>query len=78
MLVRESLLREFERSSQDNGYLLNAIARDYEDNGGKNVGDIDHVPDQIAALTSATIHEAAQTYLKADNSVTVIQNPERR
>jgi zinc protease len=78
MLVRESLVREFERSSQDNGYLLSAIARDYQDNGAQNLGDIEHVPDQIAALTSAAIRDAAQTYLKADNSVTVIQSPERR
>jgi zinc protease len=77
-LIRESLLRDFERDSQDNGYLLNAIARDYEDNGGKNLGDIEHLPDQIAALTSTAIAQAAQAYLKADNSVTVIQNPERR
>ena len=78
MLVRESLLREYERSSQDNGYVLNAIARDYQDDGGQTLADIDHVPDQIGALTAASIREAAQTYLKADNSVTVIQAPERR
>ena len=78
MLVRESLLREFERDSQENGYLLNAIARDYVENGGKNVADIEHLPDQIGALTSAAIYEAAQTYLKIENSVTVIQNPDPR
>ncbi len=78
MLLRESLLRDFERDSQENGYLLNAIARDYEEDGGKHVGDIEHLPDQIAALTSVAIREAAQTYLKTENSVTVIQNPERR
>jgi len=77
-LVRESLLREYERSSQDNGYLLNTIAREYQDNGGQNLGDLEHVPDQINALTAAAIREAAQTYLKAENSVTVIQAPERR
>jgi len=78
MLVRESLLREFERGSQENGYLLNAIVRQYQDNGGRNVGEIEHVPDQIAALTSDAIHDAAQTLLKAENAVTVIQTPERR
>jgi zinc protease len=78
MLVRESLLREFERDSQENGYFLNAIARDYQENGGKNLADIDHLPEQIAALTSASIHEAAEIFLRTDNSVTVVQNPERR
>src|SRR5205814_2022266 len=28
-LIRETLLRDFERDSQDNGYLLNNLARDY-------------------------------------------------
>jgi zinc protease len=77
-LVRESLRRDFENDSQDNGYLLNAIARDYEDNGGKNVADVEHLPDQIAALTSAQIYEAGQTYLKGDNAITIVQSPERR
>src|SRR5262249_32070978 len=44
-LVRESLLRDFERDSQDNGYLLNAIVRDYEEDSGKNVADVEHLPD---------------------------------
>lgn len=78
MLVRQGLMSDHLRGSQDNGYLLNAIARDYEDDGGKNVGDIEHFSDQLASLTSAEIFEAAQTYLKADNSVTIIQRPARR
>ena len=78
MAVRGSLLRDFEQESQENGYLLNAIARDYDESGGKNVADVERLPDQIAALTSTAIHDAARTYLNAANSVTVIQNPERR
>jgi predicted Zn-dependent peptidase len=78
MAVRGTLLRDFEQESQDNGYLLNAIARDYDESGGKNVADVEHLPDQIAALTGTAIHDAAQTYLNAANSVTVIQNPEKR
>jgi zinc protease len=77
-LVRESLLRDYERESQENGYLLNAIVRAYEEDGGRNLADVEHLPDQINALTSAQIYEAAQTYLRGDNAVTVIQNPERR
>jgi zinc protease len=77
-LVRESLLRDYERESQENGYFLNAIVRAYEEEGGKTVADIEHTPDQINALTSAQIYDAAQTYLRGDNAITVIQNPERR
>jgi predicted Zn-dependent peptidase len=77
-LVQESLKRDFERDSQDNGYLLNAIVRDYQEDGGRNVADVEHLPDQISALTSAQIHDAAQTYLKSDNAITVIQSPEKR
>jgi zinc protease len=78
MLIRESLQRDFERDSQDNGYLLNAIVRDYQEDGGRNVADVDHYPDQINALTSAQIHDAAQAYLNPDNSIRVIQSPEKR
>jgi zinc protease len=77
-LVREGVMRDYQRDSQNNGYLLNAIAREYEENGGKNVADIEHFSDQLASLTSAEISEAAQTYLKADNSVIIIQRPARR
>jgi zinc protease len=77
-LVQESMKRDYERDSQDNGYLLNAIVRDYQEDGGRNVADVEHLPDQINALTSAQIHDAAQTYLKSDNSITVIQSPEKR
>jgi predicted Zn-dependent peptidase len=76
--IRETLVREYERDSQDNGYLLNAVARDYEEDGGRNLADIEHLPDRIAMLTSAEIHDAAQMYLNPDNSITVVQNPERR
>jgi zinc protease len=78
MLVQESLRRDFERESQDNGYLLNAIVRDYQEDGGRNVADVEHLPDQINALTSAQIRDAAQAYLNPENSITVVQSPEKR
>ena len=62
-LIREDLLREFERNSQDNGYLLNQIARRYEDGDAANVAAVDNLPEQIAALTGDEIQQAAQTYL---------------
>jgi regulator of cell morphogenesis and NO signaling len=44
-------LREFERDSQDNGYLLNEIARRYENGDGADVAAVDNMPQRIAALT---------------------------
>ena len=51
-------------NSQDNGYLLNQIARRYEDGNPEGVASVFNVPDQIAALTGAAIQQAAQTYLE--------------
>ena len=76
LLVRETLRREFERDSQDNSYLLNAIARDYQENSGKTLADVDHLPDRIEQLTGAAIRDAAQVYLDQQSSVTVVQNPQ--
>jgi len=76
--VRDSIQRDVERESQDNRYVLNAITRSYEEDGGKSVGDVEHFPEQLTALTSAAVSQAAQAYLKVETSVTVIQNPERR
>ena len=36
-LIRDGLLREFEKNSQDNGYLLNQISRRYEDGDAADV-----------------------------------------
>ena len=43
---------------------------------GRNVADIEHLPDQIAALTSAAVQQAAQTYLNTDRYVKVTLVPE--
>ena len=73
-----ALLREFERNSQDNGYLLNQIARRYEDGDAANVAAVDNLPDQIAALTGDAIQQAAQTYLDTGNYVKVTLMPETK
>jgi zinc protease len=75
--LRSSLVRDFERDSQDNGYLLNQIARRYEDGEAETTAAIDDSPARIAALTSASIERAAQTYLGTRNSVKVTLMPER-
>jgi predicted Zn-dependent peptidase len=77
-LVRDSLLREFEMNSQDNGYLLDQISRRYRDGDGADVAALDHVPAQIAALTGDAIQLAAQTYLNTENYVRVTLMPETK
>jgi zinc protease len=76
--IRETLLRDFERNSQENGYLLNEISRRYEDGDAANVAAVDNLPERIAALTGDAIQQAAQGYLNTDRHVTVILMPETR
>jgi zinc protease len=75
-LIREGLLRDYEKNSQDNRYLLNRVARRYEDGDGADVGEVTKLPDRIAALTGDEIQEAAQTYLDTNNYVKVTLMPE--
>ena len=77
-LIREVLLREFERNSQDNGYFLNQIARRYLDGDAADGRAVSNLPDRIAALTGGAIRLAAQTYLNAGNSVKVTLMPEKK
>ncbi len=77
-LIRETLLREFEANSQDNGYFLNQISRHYEQGEAANVGSVFDLPDQIRALTSDAIGEAARTYLDTGNYVKVTLMPESK
>jgi zinc protease len=75
--IRSSLTRDFERDSQDNGYLLNQVARRYEDGESETAAAIEDTPARIAALTSATVERAVQTYLGTANYVKVTLMPER-
>jgi zinc protease len=77
-LIRQILLREFERNSQDNAYLLHQISRRYEDGDAADVAAVDHLPDRIAALTGEAIQQAAQTYLNTGNYVQVTLMPEAK
>lgn len=70
--IRQGLLREYELDSQENGYVLNEIARRYSDGDGAAAVP---VPDQIAALTGPAIQQAAQTYLNTSNYVKVTLLP---
>jgi len=75
-LIRTSLLRDFERNSQDNGYLLRQILRRYEDGDVEDDGAGANVPEQIAALTGEAVVQAAKTYLNTANYVKVTLMPE--
>jgi zinc protease len=74
--IRSYLLRELDRSSQDNGYLLNQILRRYE--GGEPL-DRDVVSEQTAeikALTADAVARAAMKYLDPARYVRVTLMPE--
>ena len=77
-MIRESLLREFERASQENGYLLNQISRRYEDGDAADVASVVNLPDRIAALTGEAIQQAAQAYLNTGSYVKVTLMPEAK
>ncbi|PWT86737.1 MAG: hypothetical protein C5B57_00520 [Blastocatellia bacterium] len=77
-LIREALLREFDRNSQDNGYLLNQIARRYADGNPVDIAGVVNQPAQITALTIEAIEQAALTYLDTRNYVKVTLMPETK
>jgi predicted Zn-dependent peptidase len=76
--LRAALLHDFEQDSQDNGYLLNEIARRYAEGDAAHVAAVVDLPDRIAALTGEEIQEAARTYLDTANYVKVTLMPETR
>jgi zinc protease len=77
-LVREAMLRDYETNSQDNGYLLNQIARKYTDGDAANVGAVFDLPARIQALTADQIQDAARTALDTTRYVKVTLNPEKQ
>ena len=76
--LRQTLLREFDERRQDNGYLISQIARRYQDGEGANIGAVERVPQQIAALTADAIQSAAVLYLDKSRYVRVTLMPEGR
>jgi zinc protease len=75
-IIRGILKREYEKNSQENGYLLGQITRRYEDGDGATVATIDKLPEQIDGLTADMIQRAAAAYLNLGNYVKVTQVPE--
>jgi len=76
--IRELLQRRFEANSQENGYVLNQIARRYEDGEAADVAAVGSLPDRIATLTGDAIQQAAQRYLNTRNYVKITLMPEKK
>jgi zinc protease len=74
--VRDVLLRELDKSSQDNGYLLNEIARRYEENDAANLAALSQQPAEVASLSGLAIQRAAVRYFDPANYVKVTLMPE--
>jgi zinc protease len=73
--VRSILMKDFERDSQDNGYLLAEISRRYDNGDAANVDIAVQSPQQISELSGAAIQLAAQRYLDTENYVRVTLVP---
>src|ERR1051325_1430552 len=71
---REALLREFETSSTQNGYLLNQISLRFSN--GEDPAGIWLIPDFYKKLDAATVQEAAKTYRNTQAYVKVTLFPE--
>jgi zinc protease len=76
--IRVALLRQLEQNLQNNGYLLDEIARRYEDGDAANLASVMNLPDRIASLTGDAIQDAARTYLDPKNYVKVTLMPETK
>ena len=74
--LRALMLRNLEQASQDNGYLLDEIARAYENGDAANIAEVFDRPREVARLTGAALSEAARTYLDPGNYVQVTLMPE--
>jgi len=73
---KEILLREFERNSKLNSYLVSQIAARYEN--GDDPATLWLVPDLYRKIDKAMIQEAAKTYLNTSRYVEVMLFPEKK
>jgi zinc protease len=73
---RETLLRDFERSSKLNGYLVGQISYRYESN--EDVAGVWLIPDYYKKIDKAMIQDAAKTYLDPKRYVEVMLFPEKK
>jgi zinc protease len=73
--VKETMLRDFETSMKQNGYLLTNILARYEN--AEDLKDLYAIPDYYKALTPAAMQAAAKKYLDVNNYVKVTLLPEK-
>jgi zinc protease len=73
---KEALLREFETSSKQNGFLLTQIAGKYQI--GEDVAGIWDSPELYKKIDAASVQQAARTYLNTGNYVRVTLVPEKK
>src|SRR6266568_3324735 len=73
---REALLRDFETSSRQNGFLLNQLAGKYEYH--EDPASIWALPESYKSVNAAMIQDAARTYLREDTRVQVTLVPEKQ
>jgi zinc protease len=73
---REAMLREFETSSKQNGYLLTQIAGKYQI--GEDVSGVWEAPEVFKKLDRDSIQAAAKSYLNTQNYVKVTLLPEKK
>ena len=76
--MRDILLKELDQRSQDNRYVLNDIARLYEEGDAANLAKVNQEPANIAALSAEVIHLSATRYLDTANYVQVTLMPEKK
>jgi len=73
---KEALLREFETSSKQNGFLLGQIAGKYQI--GEDVAGIWDAPELYKKIDAPSVQQAARTYLNTGNYVRVTLVPEKK
>jgi zinc protease len=73
---KEALLREFETSSQDNGYLLSQIIGRYQ--SGEDPAALWKVTDYYKKIDAQMIQQAAKAYLNPKNYIRVTLVPEKK
>jgi zinc protease len=74
--VKESMLRDFEQSTKQNGYLLNQISLRYQ--FGEDLKEFFSIPELYKKVAAATIQDAAKAYLDTGNYVRVTLMPEKK
>jgi zinc protease len=73
---KSAMIREFETSSKNNGFLLGQIAAKYL--SGEDVAGVWAAPELYRNLDVATVQTAAKTYLNTSNYVRVTLLPEKK